>query len=318
MKTLLLKLLAGLTAIAALQVPVGYLLSDPDNVPFDRVQGALARRAETLHLGDSVLEFATRSEPKSLLEILRESVPVGSVDGPGYTPELALAVLEAALNRGYVPRRVVVSVNLRCFSEFWDQGLQYQFSELRARLRYGDVLALGLQAPLSSYQFYSRFEGYPRSEQDFQNLPIRRGDRSMGTMRDVLAQSWNQPAPEARAKAFALLYQYSLPARHRKVQALVAIADRCRSANVSLRMYVTPIDVDSGERTAGPDFRSQVAGNVDVIRRALADHGVALEDWSSLLRSDQFSYQAYPNEHLNGSGRKRLAEEVVRLLREGS
>jgi hypothetical protein len=79
-------------------------------------------------------------------------------------------------------------------------------------------------------------------------------------------------------------------------------------------MYVTPIDVDSAERTAGPGFRPQVARNVKVLRSALATQGVALKDWSSILRPDQFSYGEYPNEHLNSSGRRRLAEEMIGLI----
>jgi hypothetical protein len=315
MKTLLLKLLAGCTLVAILQIPVGYALREPDVINFERIQRTLASRSEKLLFGDSVLEFSTVKEPTSLLELLEERMPLGSFSGPGYTPELQLAVLEDALHRGYVPRLVGVSVNMRCFNESWDQGLQYQFTDLRARLRFGDVVGCGIQKPLSSYQIWAWLEGFPRSEQAFKELPIRRGGRTLGTMREVIDASWNKTGPDARAKAFSLLYLYPLEAGHRKIRALVRLAAVCRSAKIPLRMYVTPLDVDTGERMTGPEFRSQVARNIDVIRRALADEGVDLVDWSSLLRADQFSYHEYPNEHLNRSGRERLAEEMVALLK---
>jgi hypothetical protein len=316
MRPLLKKLLAGLVAVAILQVPLGYALREPDPVLFNHVRRALEPRAELLLFGDSVSDYSTRVDPVSLVERIRQGAgfPIGSFDGPGYTPELHLAVLEYALRQGYLPRSVVVSVNLRSFSELWDQGLQYQYSELRARLRYGDVLALGLQRPMSTYQLYATLEGYPRSEQAFQQIPIDRGGRRLGTVRDVLGSSYNRSTPEARGTAFSLLYGYSLESGHRKLRALCRIADLCRSSGIPLRLYVTPIDVDSGERTAGPEFRSQVSRNVAVIRETLAAHGAALEDWSSLLRAEQFSYQEYPNEHLQDSGRRRLAEEVIRLI----
>jgi len=314
MKPLLLKLLAGLAAVAALQIPVGYLGREPDEINLERVRLALDSRSDRLLLGDSVLGFSTNREPKSLLGLLQEQVPVGSFNGPGYTPELYLAFLEAALRQGYVPRLVVVPVNMRCFGEWWDQGLQYQFTDVRAVLRFGDVLGYALQKPLSSYQIWSRIEGFPQSEKEYQDLPIRRGDRTLGTLKEVLAQS---AGTEGRGKAFSLLYLYSLEPGHRKVRALVRIAALCRSANIPIRMYVTPLDVDSGEQKAGPGFKPQVAKNVEVVRRALVDQGVDLHDWSTLLRPDQFSYEDYPNDHLSAAGRTRLAEELIGLLRTG-
>jgi len=212
---------------------------------------------------------------------------------------------------------VVAAVNMRCFNESWDQGLQYQFTAVRSLLRYGELLGYGLQKPLSSYQIWSAVEGFPRSEKDYQDLPIRRGDRTLGTLKEVLDQSRSSAGPDARAKAFSLLYLYSLEPGHRKVRALARIAALCRSANIALRMYVTPLDVDTGEQKTGPGFRAQVAKNIEVVRRTLADQGVELHDWSSLLRPDQFSYQEYPNEHLSATGRTRLAEELIGLLRTG-
>jgi hypothetical protein len=317
MKTLLLKLLGGLAAIAVLQFPVGYALRETDDLLYGQVQRALAPRADTLLLGDSVFAFRTRQDPKSLLDLLRESAPVGSFDGPGYTPELQLAVLEHALKQGYTPKLVVVSVNLRCFSEVWDLRLQYQYSELRSRLKYGDVPALGLQPPLTSYQIYARLEGYPRTEEDFLSLVVERGGKRLGRMREVLAGSWNRTTPEGRGLAFSVLYQGALEARHRKVQALLRIADLCASAKIPLKMFVTPIDIDSGTLTAGPGFGVRVAQNVGVVQRALGERGVRLEDWSALLRPEHFSYQEYPNEHLSGSGRRKLAEKILGLLNRG-
>jgi hypothetical protein len=317
MKPLLLKLLAGLTAVAALQIPVGYLFTKRDEVNLERVERAFGPRSERLLMGDSVLGYASmrEREPKSILDHLQNRMPVGSFDGPGYTPELQLAFLEFALRQGYIPRLLVVSVNMRCFNEYWDQGLQYQFTAVRTPLRFGDVLGYGIQKPLSSYQIWPLIEGFPRSETAYQDLPIRRGDRTLGTLQEVLDQTQDHSDPVARAKAFSLVYLYSLERGHRKVRALARIAALCRSANIPVRMYVTPLDVDSGERMVGPAFRPQVAKNIEIVRGALADQGVDLLDWSSLMRPEQFDYRGYPNEHLAAAGRARLAEELVGLLR---
>jgi hypothetical protein len=54
-----------------------------------------------------------------------------------------------------------------------------------------------------------------------------------------------------------------------------------------------------------------------VVQRASGERGVRLEDWSALLRPEHFSYQEYPNEHLSGSGRRKLAEKILGLLNRG-
>jgi len=318
MKSLLLKLLAGVTAIAALQLPVGYFLREPDDIAFEHVQRALAQRKDVLVMGDSVMGYSTGGDPVSLLELIGKGspLPVGSFDGPGYTPELHYAVLAHTLRQGYVPRLVVVSINLRCFGEPWDQGLPYQYSELRARLLQGEILAGALQRPMTSYQIYASLEGYPRSEAAYQAIPITREGRRLGTLRETLKKSYKLTTTEGRGIAFSLLYEYSLDPHHRKLRALRDIAALCRSKNIPLRFYITPLDVESGERTAGPTFRPRVAANVAVLKSSLGD--AAVEDWSLLLPAADFSYQEYPNEHLAGAGRRKLADEVLRLIREGA
>jgi hypothetical protein len=315
MKSLLLKLLAGLTAIAALQLPVGYFLREPDEIAFSHVQRAIAMRADVLLMGDSVMSYSIGGNPVSLLELIGKESPLslGSFVGVGHTPELQCEALDHVLRQGYTPRLVVISINLRCFGELWDQGLPYQYSELRARLRRGVLLASGLQRPMTSYQIYATLEGYPRSEEQYQNLPITREGRRLGTVRQILERSYHLSTPEARGLAFSVLYQYSLDSKHRKLRALRDIAALCRSKGIPLRFYITPIDVESGERTAGPTFLPRVAANVAVLKSSLGD--AAVEDWSRLLPAADFSYQEYPNEHLAGAGRRKLADEVLRLIR---
>src|SRR5204862_5415570 len=115
------------------------------------------------------------------------------------------------------------------FGELWDQEPQYQYSELRSRLQRGDLLALGLQRPMSSYQIYAVLEGYPRSEERLLELPVTREGRRLGTIRQVLARSYGRTTPEGRGLAFSMLYQYALDPNHRKVRALRDMAALCRS-----------------------------------------------------------------------------------------
>lgn len=311
MKTLLLKLVAGSSAILALQFPVGHAFRKPVSPSLERVRQVIEPRPEVFLLSDSVLGFRQENDGDSLGDRIVSGLPgvrVGAWDGAGYTPELHSAVLEYALRQGYRPAAVVVSVNLRSFSELWDLRPQYQYSEMRARIKVGDFLIQGLQRPLSSYGIYAALEGVPRGEREFHELELERDGRRLGRMDRILAS-------QDRKTLFSALYLYALDPGHRKVRALRAIAERCRSERIPLRIYVTPIDVDAGEREWGEGFRARIARNVAVLRDSLATQGAVLEDWSGLLRSEHFSYGAFPNEHLNGAGRELLARDVLRLIR---
>jgi len=322
MKKLVLKFCLGLLLVGGGQVAVGNLTEERSFPKRDQIDAEIAGGADLLLLGDSVMKYTYKNDPdqRSLRELLREGLAprkVAIVDGPAYGAEMYLDIVDYALRRGARPRAIVLPVNLRSFSLLWDRMPHYQYAFERARLRWGDTLALTANRPLGIYNVYSRLEGYPPSEKEHQRLPVYRGPELMGSLREVLEGkgkwadvSWNE-------RAFSVIYLYPLEQNHRKIRALQKLADLCRSQNIALLLYVTPIDVDGGVRALGPDFRRHVSANVDVIGRAMADHGVRPLDLSFAVNGGLFDWKPFPNEHLRDTGRRWLSEQLVGRLKAG-
>jgi hypothetical protein len=316
MKRLLTKVFAGLVVIAMLQIPAGNLVESHDFLLRDGLESVVRSAPDVLYLGDSTLLSVAVSEPdpRPLTHLIRERLPglsIGFVQGPSFGPEMYRDAVGYMLAAGYRPRAIVFPINLRSFSEFWDQMPQFQFSEERLRLRRGDAFALGLCRPLSTYHLFSLLEGYPRSEEEYDRIRVQRGDRMLGT----LGLLFKDGHPERRqGDLFSALYLYRLSKDHRKVKALEELASVCRNHGIPLLAYATPVDVETGHRELGVDVRSPLAQNLEIIRGALGIEGGQWRDLVALLGSADFDWNRFPNEHLKSRGRIRLADDVARLI----
>jgi hypothetical protein len=322
MKTLVQKFVLAALLVGGGQIAVGNLTEDRRFPKRDEIDAEIAGGADLLLLGDSVMRYTFKGDQdeRQFREMLRDGLAprkVAICDGPAFGAEMYLDVANYVLGRGVRPRAIVVPVNLRSFSLLWDRMPHFQLAGDRARLRWGDTLALAVHRPFEIYHVYSRLEGYPPSEKEHQELPVYRGSELLGTLREVLegqgkwAQvSWNE-------RAFSVIYLYPLDSTHRKIRALQKLADLCRSQNIPLLAYVTPIDVEGGTRALGPGFRRQVSANIDVIGKALAEHGARLLDLSFTVKGDQFDWNPFPNEHLKAAGRRWLAEQLIGRLKAG-
>ncbi|HUR38495.1 MAG TPA: hypothetical protein VM222_03335 [Planctomycetota bacterium] len=310
MKRLLIKVFAGLLAVALLQIPLGYVLATRENPLREQLDALVPMHPDVLYLGDSVLESVASSDapPISLASMLKKGLPgmsLGFLSGPGHGPEVHRDETAYVLGKGLRPRAIVVPINLRSFSEFWDQMPQLQYSRERFWLRHGDLLGRGLHGPMSTYQLYSALEGYARSEKEYDRIPVVRGTGTLGTLGEI----FKGPAPELHlADSFNATYLYSLASDHRKVLALSGLARICRDSGIPLLAYVTPIDIETCERLLGPGIRPRIEKNIDVVRVAMEREGAQWKDAAFLLKARDFDWHRYPNEHLNENGRRRLAE----------
>jgi hypothetical protein len=322
MKKLVMKFCLAMLLIGGAQAALGNLMEYRGFPMRDKIDAAIVGGADLLILGDSVMKYTykTDADSRDLAAMLRESLAprnVAIVDGPAYGAEMYLDIVEYILRRGVRPRAIVLPVNLRSFSLLWDKMPHYQYPGERARLRWGDTVALAVNRPLGIYNVYSRLEGYPATEKEHQRLTVYRGSERLGSLQEVVEGkgpwakvSWNE-------RAFSLIYLYPLDEHHRKVRSLQRLAELCRSRGIPLFAYVTPIDVDGGDAALGPEFRRQVSQNIEVIRKSLAEQGAGLLDLSFAVRGDVFKWNTFPNEHLQDAGRLWLTEQLAGRLKAG-
>jgi len=317
MKRILLKGAAFALLVIALQVPVELLRGVPSIQSRDALD---ARRdpPDILYFGDSVLDSLAPGDAdrRDLVGLVRDLLPersIGTVQGAAYGPELFEAFVRYVARRPARPPRLLISINLRSFSPEWEPRPEYQFEAEKFRLRHGDLAAAYLR-PLNAIKAYSLT---PISPGEYRARPVFREGRPVGRVRDFLPLLVPPPGMGLEESQFVFRYMNSVTPDSRGVRALRRIAGICREAGMEPRFYVSPVDVDSGSRAAGPGFRRQVAANVAVLREALAAERLPLLDLSALLDRDAFDWRRnlVPNEHLTERGRAALARELAALLR---
>jgi hypothetical protein len=317
MRRLTVKLLVLAAILAPLQTWVGYRTQDHTFPARDHLDALCDRPVEILVFGDSVADWRAGKDldRRSIAEMMEDSLGRGQVallSGPAFGAELFDAFTEYAAGRDRRPKVFVVAVNLRTFSPVWDLRPEYQFREAQLRLRWGDVLGLGWAKPLSSLGVY---RGFPVNSAEYRAMPVIRGDREAGTIGDFLDGTGRVAQLPPQERFFALAYEYPLKATHRKLVAFRNLARTCLRAGIRPLLYVTPVDLESADRAAGPALRAQVRRNVDLIRGELARDGVTLLDLSEAAPSSEFDWHEAPNEHLNEHGRRRVAKAVAEALR---
>lgn len=306
-------------SIVALQLGVGAIRASVSPIPLrDLADQALARKDAVIYFGDSVI--ASRHpedvDRRTIAEMLQEELGgrrVGLVNQHGLNPTLMQSLTAYLVRRGGRPEWVVVPINLRSFSPVTDLRPQYQYVTLRLRLDHDDLLVSSWSQPLASFH---RLKLDPVSQRQFEETPVYRGATQVGRIRDFEGPEFKTFSSDKLAKKFVVDYMYPLQADHRQVRSILDVADRCLRAGIRPLFYVTPVDVESGVDAVGPEFRSAVQSNTQLLRDLLSARGLDLLDLSLGLDKEAFDWKRvlYPNEHLTERGRRFVAEQVARRL----
>jgi hypothetical protein len=323
MTRLFLRLAVFAGLVLPLQIVTGNLLESHAFASRDTLDAILAEHADTVMLGDSTTTWMNPQDAdrRTIALMLSDLLPGRKVrlceeDGSHLTIyEYHVAHLCRSESR---PREIVILVNVRSFSPIWDlsPGLQARRDILRYRL--GDVLALGLVRPLERFGIYKL---HPLSLEDWGNIPIFRGEVRWGTIYEANGGHGVLEGKSYLERKFTMDYLNPLPPTHRKLRSLVNIVRTCKASGVRPIVYVTPLDVESGQQAVGPDLVTQVQKNVEVVRKTLEPEGVPLLDLSRSLAARDFDWfrQKNPNEHLKQSGRLLVAENLAaEILRSAS
>lgn len=321
------RLFARLLLLAALVLPVqiltGNLQEHPAFSSRDTLEGILNDHADTVVLGDSTTNWRSPEDAdrRTLALMLSDLLPGRKVrlceeDASHLTLyEHHVAHLCRSAAR---PREIVIAVNIRSFSPIWDLAPALQARLEILRYAWGDVLALGLVRPLERFGIYNL---HPISLEQFGELPVYRGEVRWGTVYEANGGHGPLAGKSLMERKFTINYMNPIHPTHRKVRSLVNLVRTCKSAGVRPIIYLTPIDVESGRATVGPDFVPQVERNVEVIRKALEGEGVPLLDLTGTLSTRDFDWprEGYPNEHLKQSGRLSIAPKIAQeILRSAS
>jgi alpha-beta hydrolase superfamily lysophospholipase len=288
-------------------------------VQFDRY---LAQGVDLLYLGDSTLLLPVGEVTTG--EILQELLPdrqVGQIAHPAYGLEVFREYAAHMDRHGASPQTLVIPINLRSFSPAWDRRPAYQFTKVRRILAMGHPWARLLLRPLEAFGFFQP----SISQEAFLDTPVYDGDVVVGRVRDfetladdeILQEeaenAYREVALEDEETAQAVLtyhYMLTLEPDHRKLDAMVAVAELAARRDINLIFYISPVNVEQGERFLGSEFAERFAHNARVVQSRL---DAAARDRVTLLNLafDLPAYDFTDMEHLTETGKEYVAEQIA-------
>ena len=242
---------------------------------------------------------------------------LGVLCNGAYHPEIHLAFIRYMLEKGFRPKAVILCLNMRSLSMEWDPNPAYQFERQRMILREGGLGSKIFRRPLVVFKAPGH-DLHSIGQATYENMPVYDGAERIGTVRDFRGDRYKQVNEQNMIRMIRFLYMYPLPDDHRKILALREIGELLGRAGVPGIVYFTPIDYAFCEKVIGPRFTTKLGRNIGRIQSLLSDTSLDFLDLSFALDSPNFYWKNYfyPNEHLNETGRRFVAEKVATKVRQ--
>ena len=291
--------------------------------------GTEADADEVLVFGDSVAGRTARYDVlrATLTGLVAEGLAPAqrtcAVVHAGFHPGVFSALTKALRALPQRPRVIVVPINIRCISPQWARNPKWQFEHVVTAV---EMFAEGQTAiprmtldVVPAQASVEEFLATPAGVVGFEGWTVGDFERRVRKAAPV-------PLSEVERRRLTFAYHYlSLadPASPR-IKALEELATTGEALGCAVVAYLTPINHEAGRRLLGGVFDEVLAANVDVVLTALRSAGMttgpgtSVEDWSRLLSSEAFFHELLPTEHLNESGRRRLAREIVGMTKAAS
>lgn len=300
----------------------------------------LARQApDILFLNDSVMGGHGDFEPRTPMDELladalnggagegakeegQKPLTVRGISGAGYTALVFERYAQLVARSPHKPRVAILPINPRSFSSPWFFGEDYWYARV---LRFLPLIA---QTPSFSWwlsRLPDRLKGRDPDEvagKPLCDIFMIPAVENYFRLYHFARPDYGPPPPgldeERLAAREHFIENYGLVktlSDHPMLGAMFLSAREFRAAGVTPVIYVTPVDIEEGERLLGPLFAARFKEGIAVLRRELEREGVAYLDLSGLLGSRSFVDREYACEHLNLAGREAVAFELAKAVR---
>ena len=274
--------------------------------------------ADILYLGDSVVERISwhDTDKRTLDQMVADSLSGGKslicIAHAAYHFRIYYYLLNILRFTRNKPELVILPINMRCFSPQWDLNPSWQFEEeIRYLKAYGEtrrVPAIRNNADTLAFS------------QEELNLELKLPFTDLKRIEQFLDQIKNiPPDPEGkihrRKQIYIFHYLNQLQPTHRKLEYLGKILDLLNDLKIHLLLYITPITYEGGTRHIGDGFTKIIRSNAAIVQEYvhpwLKTDRVSFMDLQELLASEYFFHIDELTEHLNQSGRMKLAQALV-------
>lgn len=274
-----------------------------------------------LLLGDSVAErvswndYDDRKLSEMIIQNLQSRTDVAAVSYGGFTLDVFYHMVLALEKMKHKPRLVVLPINMRNFSPQWDLEPTWQFrpeiEQIQRFISHPSIVpsVKQVQREVISLEVFNAFDATPVA---FDLSPFDRIAQFRLLINAV-------PATEEQRRfrsrqIFIFHYTNRLQRGHRKLVALENILKLIQSMGIPFFSYITPLNVEAGERLVGAEFLSVLHANVRMVSEVVGAYQAethSFKDWSETMRSKHFFHVDNATEHLNETGRKWLAESIA-------
>lgn len=320
MKRIFIAKLALLAAIlAALQLAFGVASGYKDTpTPVRLCDAYLEEGRDVIYLGESTLytfDPADKDQApiNEMLQRLLPELRIGCVAHDAYHMELYDAFATYLAGKPHPPRLVIVPINLGTVSPYWDRRPEYQFERLKLFLRHDNALFRAFYRPLAVFHVLNLT---PHSQREFDHTLVYDGDTPVGLMSTFTSPAYRTFSEQHMRDQLVLRYMYRVPPDHPKLLAMTRLARTLEKAGVQVLFYLTPIDYETGDQYLGPRFSERIRENAALFTTKLDEAGQKPLDLTFNLGAGQFHWGSlYPNEHLNESGRRYVAEQLAQTVR---
>lgn len=296
-----------------------------DDIAHGMIDELERKSPDILFFGDSVIHTSGECDKGSagideLLEGLtgRSILPIVH---KGYSPALYenyIRLLTLAQNK---PRLIIISVNLSSFSDAW-------FFNFKMKSLYLRYLASGR----IDFPEYIRYRFLKAEEEDGKRRikrEVRQGGLYLGRVGEIINRmqvktdvplecvqwDYRNIYGQQLALQFRLYYMNRIIGNQPMLRSLVEAVRLAKKSNANVIVYLTPINIEDGERFVGNGFRKRVSENIEILRNTLEKEGISLLDMTSKVGEKHFLDKAYSSEHLDMEGRRLVARVLAKEVR---
>jgi len=304
-------------ATACIALVLEYIIPDDEHAK-EILQG-LKEGATVVYFGDSTLAYSDKDDiDKRLLSEMVEENLNGQTIIAVHQGAFHLRVFEAYVSfiviQDHKPKSIILPINLRSFGPQWDLRPGYQFTSEIYRLspqRTQPKVLLDRIKKLSD-------DPQKREEEitEWLEQPIFFNRTQIGVVNDFHYPLFGNEAQlnEKISEKFTYNYLFALDKSHKGLASLKNIVHLTQQHNITLVMYITPLNYQNGEKYVGDAFVPLIEHNVDIIKETVKSNRGTIYDFTFLLNSSEFSYDYIPDEHLNEAGKLHLAHAVALAL----
>ena len=276
-----------------------------------------------LVLGDSVYYRVSKydTDRRTLSQLLYARLQESGLDAvclnySAYHPGVYAALLGALSRMPNRPAKVVLPINLRCFSPQWYLQPGNLFAE--------EIHILDVYSPTKLIPEVTR-QSNPDAVETFDATTVFYPDSPLNTIGQfrfiAKAESRSDYQEAWKERQIAIFhYLHPLAPDHPHLLAAVEMVQRAARMGIKPIVYLTPINHRHGVRAVGERFEQLISENVSTVRQALQESAEAsgglFLDWSRAFEDDLFFHPGERTEHLNQAGRLRLAELVQAAITE--